>query len=431
MLDEKLFAQFSRVGGARRIFRDLLTPNAATQEVRFLAGELQHPNLYYAAPDPALLLAEMSELTDMRGVVDAAKATWPDPIAAPLAKLYDHAIFAAIHERQLLVQAYSPDRPYNAQAFMTAQKSFYGNAHPELFWFCLQGLAQKADMAVLQQDTSPAGRELVVLFERAQHEAIAAPPVEIHPLTRLAFEPLLKIDEIWDAIIPQPDGLVDITEVFTAALTICSVQNWHVVHYQNAPNLAIRKATKEIIVSDEHRFLPAKQVLSKTLHEISVHARRSQTQSNVALYNAGLPGYHVFEEGLACVMADIQHKRVHVNGQRLYAGIGLALGLDGTPRDFREVFELLWRIDVAHGHDPLQARKTAYKRCRRLFRGAHPATRGNCHFRDKAYVEGIFAVLGFFARTPMTPELAADLLTYRFTPTDTAQQKLITFIKQK
>lgn len=430
MLDEKLFDQFSRVGHGRRIFRDLLTPDAAVQESRFLAGEIQYPDLYYAIPDSKLLTSEIAELADMPGAVQAAKTAWPVEIADSLAELYDHAIATAIHERQMLLQGYSPERAYNAQAFGRAQKAFYGDMRSDLFWSSMQHLAHKSDISILQQDTSPAGRELIALFDHAKNEEAIALP-DIHPHVRAVFAPLLKTDEIWDTIHPRPDGLVDVAEVFTAALDIYGVAGWQVVSDPHAQNLSVTKSAKKVVVSDAHGFMPAMKVLIKTIHEIGVHVRRSQAGSTVALYNAGLPGYYLFEEGFACVVANLPRHEMRVNGQRLYAALGLALGLDGTPRDFREVFELLWRMDMAHGHDITSARKTAYKQCRRLFRGAHPATKGNCTLRDKSYVEGIHATLNFFARTPMTSELASDLLTYRFTPTDTAQQKLITFIKQK
>ncbi|HVI69232.1 MAG TPA: tyrosine/phenylalanine carboxypeptidase domain-containing protein, partial [Magnetospirillaceae bacterium] len=379
----------------------------------------------------SILQEEIDELAGLLKIVDVVEAGWPKDIAAPLNELYGVAIDEAVAERQLLARGYSPGRRYDSAAFMTAQKTLYGNVEPDLFWFSMRELVKKADMGVLEQDTSSSARELIALFARAEHEAGAEHPAEIHPTVRALFEPLLKIDEITKAIKPRPDGLIDMVDMFTAALRIYKVQGWRVVHRPTAPNLAVNKAAREVIVGDGHRFLPTKTALTKTFHEIGVHVQRSHSRSSVALYNAGLPHYRTFEEGLACVMADIQQSEVHVNGQRLYAGIGLAIGVDGTPRDFRGVFELLWRIDVTKGDDPLQARKVAYKRCRRLFRGAHTATKGNCHIRDKAYVEGIFAVLGFFARTPLTVQLAADLLSYQFTPTDAAQQKLITFIKQK
>ncbi len=430
MLDEKLFAQFSRIGHGRRIFRDLLTPDPANQEARFLAGEIQYPELYYVMPDPKLLTAEIVELADMPDAVRAAKTAWPKEIADTLAELYDYAVATAVHERQLLLLGYAPQQQYNSQAFSRAQKAFYGEMRHDLFWFSMQRLAQKSDMTLLQNDTSPAARELAALFDRAKNEEVAKLP-DMHPHVRAIFASLLKTDEIWATIHPRSDGLVDIAEVFTAALGIYGVEGWQVVRDPLAPNLSVIKSAKKVVVSDAHSFMPATKVLIKTIHEIGVHVRRSQAHSKVALYDAGLPGYYLFEEGFACVAGNMPGHHIQVNGQRLYAGLGLALGLDGTPRDFREVFEILWRIDVVQGHDTVVARKTAYKRCRRLFRGAHPAAKGACTLRDKSYVEGIFATLGFFARTPMTPDLAADLLMYRFTPTDTAQQKLVTFIKQK
>jgi hypothetical protein len=92
--------------------------------------------------------------------------------------------------------------------------------------------------------------------------------------------------------------------------------------------------------------------------------------------------------------------------------ISLAIGVDGTPRDFRKTFEILKKYyqlqNILKGMSREDAEKksdtSAWERCVRTFRGTDARTPGVCFTKDIIYREGNIAVWESVAKN--APEMS-------------------------
>ena len=111
------------------------------------------------------------------------------------------------------------------------------------------------------------------------------------------------------------------------------------------------------------------------------HAMREKT---------GLPEGLAFEEGLGTAFEQVVTGEKRTPGEQYYTSLSLQLGLDrcGEKRNFREVYEILWRrivvSQIADGkpEDIDTAKEQAYTQCMRTMRG------GALDARDISYSEG-------------------------------------------
>lgn len=139
------------------------------------------------------------------------------------------------------------------------------------------------------------------------------------------------------------------------------------------------------------------------LHEQEVHAHRAKNGSDSGLIflEKGTAGYADVEEGLGvlleCVLAgDFNNQSFHRARDR-YITAGLALGIDGTPKDGPATFALLWRLlalrmaengAVSEKHEQA-AKELAVKHVENAFRGTNFAMPGIIYTKLKVYYEGL------------------------------------------
>lgn len=101
------------------------------------------------------------------------------------------------------------------------------------------------------------------------------------------------------------------------------------------------------------------------VHELGVHALRSMPFMNhpISAISRGLPGYEVFEEGLATAVECCAKGKFSLPGFLHYVSIGLATFLK---KNFREVFEIQVRLErLTNGAGPSQC----FDSVQRAFRG--------------------------------------------------------------
>ncbi|HUD03248.1 MAG TPA: tyrosine/phenylalanine carboxypeptidase domain-containing protein, partial [Patescibacteria group bacterium] len=91
-----------------------------------------------------------------------------------------------------------------------------------------------------------------------------------------------------------------------------------------------------------------------------------------------------------------------------HLAIGLARGLDGQPRDFRQVYEVLEKYyllnNLTKGKELdealVKAQNTAWNRSVRTFRGTNCKTPGVCFTKDIIYREGNMGVWDVIRNNP-------------------------------
>ena len=115
----------------------------------------------------------------------------------------------------------------------------------------------------------------------------------------------------------------------------------------------------------------------------------------------GLDRYEKGEEGVATMREQVLDEKIEdFAGLEGHLAIGLATGVDGKPRDFRAVYEIMEKYfyfkALSSGKEPEQALKSAqtiaWNRAVRTFRGTDCQTKGICFTKDIVYREGNIGV---------------------------------------
>ncbi len=163
------------------------------------------------------------------------------------------------------------------------------------------------------------------------------------------------------------------------------------------------------------------RVRAVVAHEVGTHVlrRTNAERGPLALLAVGLADYLRGEEGVATYAEQKLDGARHYAGGLGYLSVGLAVGLDGTPRTFRGLFDMLrpYMLVSSLEHalayeDPvdlaaLSARveRRAWARSVRTFRGTTGATPGACFTKDIVYREGNIAVWELVAADPAWDEM--------------------------
>lgn len=166
--------------------------------------------------------------------------------------------------------------------------------------------------------------------------------------------------------------------------------------------------------------LTSVQVEALAAHEVGVHARRAQrgAESKLALLQLGLDSYLAGEEGIASYMQQQCEGATEFYGFDRYMAAGLAVGLDGTPRDFRSVFVIMldyYKLLAATGtpSGKIVPVRAAWDVCVRIFRGTTGQTAGNIYTKDIVYMEGN---IGIWHLLSDRPQVFPSLFVGKFNP---------------
>jgi hypothetical protein len=137
------------------------------------------------------------------------------------------------------------------------------------------------------------------------------------------------------------------------------------------------------------------RVTQSLLHEVEIHVGRivRGQKLGTGLAGYGLPGYLEFEEPFATAIEEIYSQQRSVKGGQYVLAIAVSAGIDGVERDFRDSFELLWRLSVINGsHEGKnpeeaaeKAKKVAYNSLLRIWRGMPTDVPGCVYPKDRVY----------------------------------------------
>lgn len=201
-----------------------------------------------------------------------------------------------------------------------------------------------------------------------------------------------------------------IQQVFARALKHINAKGWKAKLDTNSTLFNVNQEERivRIPIRKEISYRSLRRLL---IHEIGTHVKRRIRGENSALMllGLGLDGYEKGEEGIATMREQITTLPFQeYKGIPNYLASSFALGMDGTPRAFREVFELMdmWYTMrfLSKGH-PLSTTRTkaqngAWKNCLRMFRGTDCKTPGVCFLKDYMYYEGNINVWNCIRKTP-------------------------------
>lgn len=151
---------------------------------------------------------------------------------------------------------------------------------------------------------------------------------------------------------------------------------------------------------------------SLVVHEVGTHFMRRQTGKEYGLgpLDSGLKGYTDTEEGIAKAMEMAMMGKYQEAGVDHYISAGLAFF---GQKDFREVFDINWRLKVLTNKKVdvsdeaiKKARELAYDKTQRIFRGTNQLP----WFKDLSYFNGAQEVWRFIEKNVGSEMLIDDLI---------------------
>jgi hypothetical protein len=272
------------------------------------------------------------------------------------------------------------------KSYRDKQVELYGQLNTDLFYGVLGFLSQistkpRRDPAYLA--------EINAMIVNHQHNELYIPSNETfqyyRQLYRIVYPEFNQmLDEIAHETMRTDDAVNDL---FGKALNIIGADKagWSIVSAKYGGNIIVSKAKKQVIIPVHLKPQSNLRLRQLIAHEVGGHVYR-------ALYGNHHHSTRVDEEGLCIVLEQLQQKNFSYKRSMRYMAICLAWGIDGKPRTFSQVYEIMWRAFMLLGHNKNQAKARAFNEVVRTFRGGVPERAGMCFIKDKIYLESNIAV---------------------------------------
>jgi hypothetical protein len=236
-------------------------------------------------------------------------------------------------------------------------------------------------------------------IEESSYSIYVASDETVHTIQKLITERFgYLIEHVDDEAEYSPEGIAEAMTEVLKKLDSSNELGWSVELVENSSSLAVSAHQKVVEIGAQRKTIMGIDLKGKILHEVGIHAQRSMLAEHAGWVSAtyGMDGYLVFEEGAATALEDAFHGKYVEHGDNYYFMAGLAYGQDNhEPRDFSEVFEIMWRINalkkIQAGNDDIdieEIRKTTYNSVMRIFRGSRMIDKGIVYLKDLAYFKG-------------------------------------------
>lgn len=392
--DERWYKRFYDAGNIQSY--EYFEGNSTVRELerqRFERGEIENPTLDYPKLDVANLEARDQALQALKQEILATEQH-PSVKAA-----YRWRINEKLAEIRLMKAAATSDM----RKFHRYTQFVYGKPSPNIFAYMMTRLREYATEQ--QQSDHPEIAEfakelLSILPESNNSIAISKPPsandidvarqaveVEFHDLVQLSSE---AEEFIGDAL----------KQEFELGLQKLQAVGWRVKMVERGSVSADQENRLVKVPKKSPRSrLEVQQLL---LHEVGTHVKRrvNGERTQLQLLGSGLDRYEGAEEGVATMREEaFEGQFDDFRGMEGYLAIGLAQGLDGKKRAFREVYDVMrayYLLDEMASGKNLEAaihesQRLAWNRAVRTFRGTDCKMPGTAFTKDMIYREGYLA----------------------------------------
>lgn len=367
----------------------------------FESGEKRNPDLDYPEINIESLEKEESELLSLKQAIINEES---DEV---IKQAYRWRINEKIAEIRMLKAAASGDM----KRFKRYAEFVYGKPSKDIFYLSITEIYEQIHKTENSEDESVAkvSRELKDLLPKPE-ESITLPEKPSSELIQTIHE---IFEQEWQSLnLPKIDSDVIedevVAKVFERALDSVGANNWQVIIDENRTRVNVSQE-QELIKVPKDRTINYPKLKTLVMHEIKRHVERRirGEDSKLSLLGLGLDRYIRGEEGVAKVTEQGTEGEFKTFATpEMHVAIGLALGIDGKERDFREVYEILIRhfflkiirIQSAkeqhtNTEEALRAAKDkAWSHCVRAFRGTDCKTKGVAYTKDIVYREGTIAV---------------------------------------
>ncbi len=372
-----------------------------TERVNFINGTKSNPDLDY--PD-----LDIDKLDELDGILTAKKR---DIVANEdneiVMKAYRWKLNEKIAEVRLLKAAQTGDM----RRFQRYSRFVYGEPSPEIFNYTIRKIYDKA--IINSGSENPELRESATrLLERLtvpdEKGHAIDPPVENESFSEFRTKTKALADALFDNN-EQNGSLLSAENVKTAfdiALERISADGWSSVISESTRSVSTNQEEQKMLIPSD-KEISVRRLAELIVHEIGTHVQRrvNGERSRLKLLGLGLDRYEIGEEGIATAREQALSSGVKdFSSLDGHLAIGLAVGIDGEPRDFRDVYEFLKNYfemsnlesGVSADEAGKKAEDKAWKRCVRTFRGTDCKTKGVCFTKDIIYREGNIGIWRVF-----------------------------------
>lgn len=423
---------------------DKLTPDAAVNEgvkESFLANPTENPRIIYSVGEqdlPGLIQIE-DELVALRELVRKETPNYEDSMRWGDEKLelwqsIKIAYLTKINEARASVRLIIASIEGDMQTFDRYNRYLYGDPPLSMLSFTLQNM--KEDVESIPDDASVAlkiaARDVQDMLDNMEN-TLPRVKASSDPFTTAVAGAQKGLRSEMEGIINIPleaeEGrkltAEEIQVYYQEIVTeILEAEGWRVVVVNKGRGIVVDNNVKEVRIPSDLQ-MSKKGVQKLALHELGIHVGRyvNGINTKVLILGLGLDRSGEFEEGLAKLsetFADPDGD--YLGNDASFLAVCLARGIDGIKRDFKDVYEWMYRYykfrklkeGMTEGDAETSAKDVAWNRCIRTFRGTDCKTPGVCLNKEIFYRKGGFKVVEFLAQSP---DAVASVRMAKFDPT--------------
>lgn len=308
----------------------------------------------------------------------------------------------ALHKLELQLEIARASQANDWKLFKTANINLYGDYSIDLWNYSLFRLEediQKAEMSgEFNEEAAYLKKQINI-----RYDVESASSIKRIVDTPLKSETVKDIKSITQKGVKIPNKSEftskEMLVIFKRAVKVYGLNDsWKVTIHPDFEGFTVYPGIKAIYVPN-NRVYTKERVLRLITHEIGVHAQRKDfNNNNATLKILRRDAYNnTTEEGLA-TLVEVSLRLSNTEQYISYLLVGLALGLDGTKRDFRDIYEILIRINIirngkANSND-------VWTSCIKTFLGTDYSTKGVCYFRRKSYFQDFINVKRYLLKYP-------------------------------
>lgn len=384
------------------------------QKEKFINGEIEAPVLDYPKLDEGLESREQAFLDLKEQIINDKYEN----------KLVKQVYRWRINEEIATTRMLKATRDGDNRRFEKYAKFIYGSVDKRIFDFTRLEALEYAGVEEFINSDDPEIKETAEKLKenitKGEINPIELPDLKIPPVD-------LSDKEIHSAGI--------LKEACENALSEMKAEGWEIIVTDKVTGVAIYHGEKAIKIASTRKFSD-KNIAGLIKHEIGTHLKRriEGERSRLKLLGPfGLDRYLKGEEGVAT------YEQQKVSGAEEYSGFvgyflaGLAKGVDGEPRTFKEVFEImsdyLFLKNIKKGKKKEEAhekaKNDAYNGCVRTFRGLNDLdkTRGLYFPRDLTYRKGNIAT---WELVRQNPDVEMTFMLGKFDPNNPRHTYILT-----
>lgn len=374
------------------------------QKRAFINGEIENPTLDYPFIDHSVLEEAEEKLVGLK----------KDVLEFEPHQIVRQAYRWTLNEKIAGIRRLQAGANGQVSRFQRYSEFMFGSPSPDIFNYTVHSLRSAAAEATGSEDERlrDAARELLDALPEAQpFNPIDLPDAETIKFacdqTRTEFSSMLDIPTDKDEL--DADG---IKQGFDLALGELPESNWTAEIDENTSrnSISVRQGSRRVLIPKDRKMSEDK-FRELVAEEIGTHVLRriNGERSRLKLLGLGLDRVGRAEEGISLTRQQAMHNEVkEYRGLDGYLAIGLAMGIDGQPRDFRGVYEILKKLyvfnNLREGQDIEKANKNAqdraWQRCIRTFRGTDCRTPGVSSRRDIFYRDGNIMIWDLIRKNP-------------------------------